>query len=82
MRSNSSWSRSRTMGSTAANGSSMSMTGGSAAAYDLNTVLQKDPTIGSKMEAVGRTMELIVKALDNTKTSYRYTIGDYSKLLR
>ena len=54
----------------------------SAAAYDLNTVLQKDPTIGSKMEAVGRTMELIVKALDNTKTSYRYTIGDYAKLLK
>src|SRR5207237_287412 len=37
----------------------------SAAAYDLNTVLQKDKAIGSKMEAVQKTMKLIVAALDN-----------------
>jgi hypothetical protein len=53
----------------------------SAAAYDLNTVLQKDKAIGSKMEAVSRTMQIIVKALDNTREDFRYTIKDYSKLL-
>jgi hypothetical protein len=34
--------------------------------YDLNTVLQKDKTIGSKMEAVSRTMRIIAAALENT----------------
>jgi hypothetical protein len=53
----------------------------SAAAYDLNTVLQKDKTIGSKMEAVSRTMRLIAAALDNTKEDFRYTISDYRKLI-
>lgn len=53
----------------------------SAAAYDLNTVLQKDKAVASRMEAVTRTMRVIVKALENTKESFRYTIADYSKLL-
>src|SRR5207237_5007563 len=34
----------------------------SAAAYDLNTILQKDRTIGSKMEAVNKTMRIIAAA--------------------
>ncbi|MGH2500516.1 MAG: hypothetical protein ACRDF0_10575 [Candidatus Limnocylindria bacterium] len=54
----------------------------SAAAYDLNTILQKDPKVESRMEAVGKTMRLIVAALDNTKRDFRYTIKDYAKLLR
>jgi hypothetical protein len=54
----------------------------SAAAYDLNTVLQKDKTIGSKMEAVSRTMRIIAAALENTKDDFRYTIKDYGKLLK
>jgi len=53
----------------------------SAAAYDLNTVLQKDKAIGSKMEAVQKTMKLIVAALDNTREDFRYTIKDYAELL-
>jgi hypothetical protein len=53
----------------------------SAAAYDLNTVLQNDKAIGSKMEAVNKTMQIIVKALDNTREDFRYTIKDYRKLL-
>jgi len=53
----------------------------SAAAYDLNTVLQKDKAVTSKMEAVHSTMRVIVKALDNTKDTFRYGIGEYRKLL-
>src|SRR5207253_6595218 len=53
----------------------------SAAAYDLNTVLQKDKAVTSKMEAVHNTMRVIVKALDNTKDTFRYGIGEYRKLL-
>lgn len=53
----------------------------SSKAYDLNTVLQKDPAIPSRMDAVNRTMHIIVKALENEKDAFRYTIKDYSKLL-
>jgi hypothetical protein len=53
----------------------------SASAYDLNTVLQNDKAIGSKMEAVNKTMQIIVKALDNTREDFRYTIKEYRKLL-
>jgi hypothetical protein len=53
----------------------------SAAAYDLNTILQKDPAVTSKMAAVHNTMRVIVKAVDNTKETFRYTIADYAKLL-
>ena len=53
----------------------------SAAAYDLNTVLQKDKAVTSKMDAVHNTMRVIVKALDNTKDTFRYGIEDYRKLL-
>lgn len=52
-----------------------------AAAYDLNTVLQKDKAVTSKMEAVHSTMRIIVKALENTSDSFRYGIADYQKLL-
>jgi hypothetical protein len=53
----------------------------SAAAYDLNTVLQKDKAVTSKMDAVHNTMRVIVKALDNTKATFRYGVEDYRKLL-
>ncbi len=53
----------------------------SAAAYDLNTILQKDKAITSKMEAVNRTMRLIAKALDNTSADFRYTIQTYRELV-
>jgi hypothetical protein len=53
----------------------------SAAAYDLNTILQKDKAVTSKMEAVHNTMRVIVKALENTKETFRYGIDEYRKLL-
>src|SRR5206468_10331581 len=39
----------------------------SAAAYDLNTILQNDNAVASKMDAVHNTMRVIVTALDNTQ---------------
>ena len=53
----------------------------SAKAYDLNTVLQNDTAVTSRMEAVNKTMKVIVGALENTKDDFRYTIKDYRKLL-
>jgi len=53
----------------------------SAAAYDLNTILQKDKAVTSKMDAVHNTMRVIVKALENTKDTFRYGIEEYRKLL-
>src|SRR2546426_9948041 len=53
----------------------------SAAAYDLNTILQKDKAIGSKMEAVSKTMKVIMAALDNTREDFRYTIKDFRTLV-
>lgn len=50
-------------------------------AYDLNTVLQKAPGVGSRMEAVERTMKIIVKALENERETFRHTIADHAKLL-
>jgi len=52
-----------------------------AAAYDLNTILQKDKTVTAKMDAVHYTMRVIVKALENTKDTFRYGIDEYRKLL-
>jgi hypothetical protein len=53
----------------------------SAAAYDLNTIVQKDKAIGSKMEAVNKTMRIIVAALENQKGTFRYEIGNYRNLI-
>ncbi|HEX4743246.1 MAG TPA: hypothetical protein VFW12_01090 [Candidatus Limnocylindria bacterium] len=53
----------------------------SAKAYDLNTVLQNDKAVTSRMEAVNKTMRLIVRTLENEKDDFRYTIKDYTKLL-
>src|ERR1700716_2566075 len=49
----------------------------SAAAYDLNTVLQKDKAVTSKMDAVRSS----VNELDNTKETCRYGVEHYRKLL-
>ena len=53
----------------------------STTAYDLNTILQKDPAVTSKMEAVRSTMRIIVAALENSRDDFRYTISEYRKLL-
>ena len=53
----------------------------SATAYDVNTILQKDPRITGRMEAVNKTMKILVKALDNTADLFRYDIASYEALL-
>ena len=54
----------------------------SAAGYDVNTILQKDPKVTSRMQAVTRTMGVISAALDNANENFRYVISDYGKLLK
>ncbi len=53
----------------------------SATAYDVNTILQKDPRITGRMEAVSKTMKLLVKALENTEEHFRYDLKTYEQLL-
>lgn len=48
-----------------------------AASYDLNTVLQLDPSVRSKKEAVGRTIDLIARTIDHPPRSTRLTLDDY-----
>jgi hypothetical protein len=53
----------------------------SAACYELNTVLQKDPDIRDKMEAVRTTMDLIATAVERRPEALRLTVGDYREFL-
>ena len=53
----------------------------SAKAYDVNTTLQKDPNISGRMEAVNKTMKILVKALETDKDDFHYDITTYGKLL-
>jgi hypothetical protein len=53
----------------------------SAKAYDVNTTLQKDPRITGRMEAVNKTMRILVKALETDQEDFRYDIKSYGKLL-
>jgi hypothetical protein len=48
-----------------------------AACYDLNTVLEKDPRVKDKMEAVRLTMELIANAVNRRPEQLRLAIDDY-----
>jgi hypothetical protein len=50
-------------------------------AYDVNTVIQKDPQVGSKMEAVSRTMQLIAALHATADDRVVATIGDYGRLI-
>ncbi len=54
----------------------------SAKAYDLNTIIQKDPRVRSKMEAVSRTMRLISVLHDSADERLRATISDYGTFLQ
>ncbi len=49
----------------------------SAACYALNTVLQKDPSVTTKMEAVRRTMDLIAMAVEERPEELNLTIDNY-----
>jgi hypothetical protein len=54
----------------------------SAKAYDVNTTLQKDPKITGRMEAVNKTMRILVKALETDKDDFHYDIKTYGRLLQ
>ena len=53
----------------------------SAKAYDVNTTLQKDPKISGRMEAVNKTMRILVTALETDQDDFHYDIDSYEKLL-
>ena len=52
-----------------------------AACYDLNTILQRDPAVRDKMEAVRLTMKLIVKALRARPPQACYTLSTYRQFI-
>lgn len=54
---------------------------GACACYDLNTIIQKDPSVKDKKEAVSRTISIIARIVDSAPRSLRQTIGDYHLLL-
>lgn len=45
--------------------------------YDLNTNLQRDPTVTSKKEAVERTLKVIVRGIVNRDRDFVLTLSDY-----
>jgi hypothetical protein len=49
--------------------------------YDVNTILQSDPEVATKREAVERTMKLIAKTVDEEPRDIRLTINDYRKFV-
>jgi len=53
----------------------------SASAYDLNTIIQKDPQVRSKMEAVARTMRVIAAAHGNKDAKLSLSVRDYGKII-
>jgi len=54
----------------------------SAACYDINTILQRDPAVRSRQEAVGRTIELIETAVEAGGRQLRYTLENYADAIR
>jgi len=53
----------------------------SAACYELNTVLQNDPKIRDKMEAVRKTMDLIGTAVEQRPDELKLTIDNYRSFI-
>ncbi len=52
-----------------------------AACYDLNTVLQKDPRVPHKMEAVRSTMDLIATAVEKRPEALKLTLHNYREFI-
>jgi hypothetical protein len=50
--------------------------------YDLNTTLQKDPSVNTKREAVGRTMQVIARTLDEEPRDIHLTLENYTQYIR
>ena len=49
--------------------------------YGLNTILTADPQVKDKKEAVGLTMDLIARLVDDEPSPLRLTLSDYRSLL-
>ncbi len=49
--------------------------------YDLNTILQKDPQVRDKREAVGRTIDLIARTLEEEPTGIHLSLEGYSRYI-
>ncbi len=49
--------------------------------YDLNTTLQKDPRVADKREAVGRTLAMIARTLDEEPHGLHLTIQNYHQYI-
>ena len=49
--------------------------------YDVNTILQRDPTVRSRQEAVARTMALIVAAVGAAGRPLSCTLENYTELI-
>ena len=49
--------------------------------YVLNTVLQNDPTVKDKRQAVERSIQLIGRTLDREPKDIHLTLADYAKFL-
>jgi len=52
-----------------------------AACYALNTILQKDPDVPTKMEAVRRTMDLIATAVEQRPEELNLTLDNYDAFI-
>lgn len=53
----------------------------SARTYGLNTILAADPQVKDKKEAVGLTMEVIARLVDDEPSPLRLTLSDYRSFL-
>jgi hypothetical protein len=49
--------------------------------YDCNTILQRDPLVTSKKEAVRLTLEVIIRGVENRETDFSLTLDNYRSLL-
>jgi hypothetical protein len=49
--------------------------------YDLNTILQRDPMVASKKEAVERTLTVILRGIENRDRDFTLTLTDYRSRL-
>ncbi len=52
-----------------------------AACYDLNTVLQNDPTVRDRREAVRRTIDIIARVIEAPHPDLHLTLQDYRRFL-
>jgi hypothetical protein len=46
-------------------------------AYDCNTILQRDPRVSTKKEAVGLTLDVILRGVENRSRDFCMTLDDY-----